>query len=291
MNRIQDLHEVQLDIGLDDGFETWGTCDRLTIYDNNTALLADYKTGVSQIDHPDENYQALAYTLGVFQKWPEIEKVTFVFYIPQYSASPAHTFTRDEVPEIRAKLTGVIRRASTTRPKWATGSVSIDDLDPNQNCRFCRFEDKCPALGFVVLEVAKKLDPRIPDVDLDTVDDPATVEALYNIAKIVAAWAERHKKRAVDMAKEGVEFPTLRLKSLGATSSVTDTGKLLDIAVGFGVSPEEALDIAMIPLGRLGKLVGDKAPKGKKAEMQRFFVDAVEEEGILQKSETRYTLS
>lgn len=291
MNKIQDLHEVQLNIDLDDGFKTWGTCDRLTVYDNNTALLGDYKTGVSQIDHPDENYQALAYTLGVFQKWPEMEKVTFVFYIPQYDASPSHTFTRADVPGIRARLTNVIRKASEIRPKWADGSVSINDLNPNQNCRFCRYEDKCPALGFMVLEVAKRIDPHIPDVDIETVEDPAAVEALYNIAKIVSAWADRHKKKAVEMAKAGTEFPTLRLKSMGATSSVTDTTKLLEIAATFGVSHEEALEIALIPLGKLGKLIGDKAPKGKKSEMQKFFVDAVEDEGIIQKSETRYTLS
>ena len=70
MKKTQDLHEVQLDIALDEGFKTWGTCDRLTIYDNNKPLLGDYKTGISQIDHPDENYQAIAYTIGVFQTWP-----------------------------------------------------------------------------------------------------------------------------------------------------------------------------------------------------------------------------
>lgn len=291
MNKTQDLHEVQLDIALDEGFRTWGTCDRLTIYDNNKALLGDYKTGISQIDHPDENYQAIAYTIGVFQKWPEIEEVTFVFYIPQYDASPSHTFLRSELPDLVAKVTDVIRRATATRPKWDQGTISIDDLHPNQNCRFCKHEEKCPALGFMVFEVAKKLEPKIPDVDLETVNDPETVEILYNIAKIVAAWAERHKKKAVDMAKAGTEFPTLRLKSLGATSAVTDTAKLLEIAATFGVTSEEALEIALIPLGKLGKLIGDKAPKGKKSEVQRFFVDAVEEEGIIQKSETRYTLS
>lgn len=291
MKKIQDLHEVQLDISLDEGFKTWGTCDRLTIYDNKKALLADYKTGISQIDPPEQNYQAMAYTLGVFEKWEDIEEVTFVFYIPQHGESPSHTFLRAQVPDLRAKLTGVIKAAAATRPKWQEGSITIQDLNPNQNCRFCKHEEKCPALGFMVFEVAKKLEPTIPDVDIDTIEDPETVEVLYNIAKIVAAWAERHKKKAVDMAKSGVEFPNLRLKSLGATSSVTDTSKLLEVAATFGVSPEEALDIALIPLGKLGKLIGDKAPKGKKAEMQRFFVDAVEEEGIIQKSETRYTLS
>ena len=291
MNKLLDLHEVQLDIALDEGFSTWGTCDRLSIYDNDTALLGDYKTGISQIDHPEENYQALAYTLGVFQKWENIKEVTFVFYIPQHGSTPSHKFKREDIDEIRQKLTDVIRKATSIRPKWESNTISIDDLNPNQNCRFCKHEDTCPALGFLVLEVAKKIEPKIPEVDLDTVEDPQTVETLYNIAKIVSAWADRHKKRAVDMAKAGVEFPTLRLRSLGATSSVTDTQRLLEIAESFGVTKEEALDIALVPLGKLGKLIGDKAQKGKKSEMQQFFVATVEDEGILQKSETRYTLS
>lgn len=291
MKKIEDMHEIQLDIALNEGLSTWGTCDRLTIYDNDTALLGDYKTGISQIDHPEVNYQAIAYTIGVFQKWEHLKEVTFVFYIPLHRSTPSHTFSREELPDLIEKITGIVKKATLTRPKWESNSIGLNDLSPNQNCRFCQYENSCPALGFLILDVAKKLDHTIPDINLDEVDDPETVEHLYNIAKIVEAWADRHRKKAVRMAKEGVEFPTLRLKSMGATSSVTDVSRLLEVAETFGVTKDEAIEIALVPLGKLSKLVGDKAQKGKKSEMQRFFVDAVEEEGILQKSEIRYTLS
>ena len=40
--------------------------------------MADYKTGVSPIDSPRDNWQAKAYTLGAFQAFPEVEEIIFV---------------------------------------------------------------------------------------------------------------------------------------------------------------------------------------------------------------------
>ena len=48
------------------GTSTWGTCDRLIIY-GDKAIMGDYKTGISTIDSPRDNWQAKAYTLGAFQ--------------------------------------------------------------------------------------------------------------------------------------------------------------------------------------------------------------------------------
>ena len=75
---MTDYNEIRLDIDLNYGLFTFGTCDRLTIK-GKRALLADYKTGVSQIDHPSENWQSKAFTSGVFDKFPELAEVPYVF--------------------------------------------------------------------------------------------------------------------------------------------------------------------------------------------------------------------
>jgi hypothetical protein len=286
-----DYNEVQLEIELNDGLQTWGTCDRLTIYNNTKALLADYKTGISQIDPPEKNQQAIAYTLGVFQKYPDVEEVTFVFYIPQYNDTPHHTFKRSDVDWMRAKLTDIVRNATRVRPMWNGGTPPIEELRPTPNCRFCRYEDSCPALGGLVLGVAKKLNPDLPDVDYDSTEDPEAIEFLYNIAKIVGNWAERHRKRSVELAKEGMVLPTLRLRSMGATSSVQDNAEFIRRAVEYGADEAEIMQAANLPVGKIADLVAATAGKGEKSRKKEIFLEECLELAIVEKSEIRYTLA
>ena len=289
---IQEEHnEIQVDVELD-GTGTWGTCDRFLILESGSeAVMADYKTGISIIDPPEKNWQAKAYTVGAFQKFPDIEKIVFVFYVPQHNASLHHTFVRSDVGGIVSELSDIIKKAEKIRPKWDGGTPSLDDLTPNVNCRFCRYEDSCPALGGLVVEVAKKINPQLPDVDIEGTEDPEIVEQLWVIAKIVSNWADRFKKKAVALAKDGAEFPSLKLRSMGSSRRIMDNKSLLEVAAEFGVSAEDVLEHSNIPLAKLAKAVGDTAEKGGKRKLSDNFVDACQDAGIIETSDPRYTLS
>jgi len=287
---ITEYNEIQLEIPLNYGLKTYGTCDRLTIKDKK-ALLADYKTGVSQIDHPSDNWQAIAYTIGVFDKFSDIESVTFVFYIPFYSDTPNHTFHRSELETLREKVSVVIARAAYVRSKWACGTPSLDELNPTQNCRFCAYESNCPALGSLVLGVADKLGVNLPDSLDPEGADPETLENVYGIAKVVSNWADTFRSKVVAMAKDGLEFPNLRLRSMGRTKRCEDNEKLVEVALGYGLTEAELLSTATFPLGKLTKAISDKAPKGEKGAKQKEFLDDLDSHGILETSEERFTLS
>jgi hypothetical protein len=287
---ITEYHEIQLEIPLNYGLETYGTCDRLTI-NGKKGLLADYKTGVSQIDHPSENWQAKAYTIGVFEKFPDLESVTFVFYIPFYNATPSHTFYRSDLEPLREQVSVVIARAAYVRTKWACGTPSLDELNPSQNCRFCAYESNCPALGSLVLGVADKLGVSLPDSLDPEGADPTTLENVYGIAKVVSNWADTYRSKVVVMAKEGLEFPTLRLRSMGQTKRCSDNEKLVEVAVDYGLTESELLSNASFPLGKISKAISDKAPKGEKSAKQKEFLDDLHSRGIIETSEERFTLS
>jgi len=287
---ITEYNEIQLEIPLNYGLKTYGTCDRLTIKDKK-ALLADYKTGVSQIDHPSENWQAMAYTIGVFDKFSDIESVTFVFYIPFYNDTPNHTFHRSELETLREKVSVVIARAAYVRSKWTCGTPSLDELNPSQNCRFCAYESNCPALGSLVLGVADKLGVNLPDSLDPEGADPETLENVYGIAKVVSNWADTFRSKVVAMAKDGLEFPTLRLRSMGCTKRCEDNEKLVEVAMSYGLTDIEVLSAATFPLGKLTKAISDKAPKGEKSAKQKEFLDDLDSHGILETSEERFTLS
>jgi len=280
------LTHVQLN-----GTSTWGTCDRLILY-GDKAIMGDYKTGISVIDSPRDNWQAKAYALGAFQKFKDIQEITFVFYVPVRHEVLHDVFKRDEMPDMTKELSWTILEGERVRPQWEYGTPAIEDINPTVNCRFCAFEAKCPALGAIAIEVAQRVaDHPIPDTDIDDPDDMATLEQLWAIAKIVTNWATRIKAKAILKAKEGEEFPSLRLKSMGATKKCNDNQKLMEIAKAYDMPDEELLTLATFPLQKVATAVSKRAPDGEKGQVKQDFLDSVSEADIVDVSEKRYTLT
>ena len=115
-----------------------------------------------------------------------------------------------------------------------------------------------------------------------TVEASGTVEAISSI---------EIKSKAIAKAKEGVEFPTLRLKSMGAPKRCTNNTELIRIAEDFDLTAEDVLHIASIPLKKLADEIGKTAPDGEKGQKSKDFLDAVEEASIVEKTKMRFTLS
>ena len=128
-------------------------------------------------------------------------------------------------------------------------------------------------------------------IDISNPDDPEVLEQLWVVAKIVSNWATRIKSKAVEVAKAGNEFPTLRLKSMGSTRSCSDNKKLIEIAEKYSLSPQEIIDTVRMPLGSIAKEVSKKAPEGEKGQAAQDFLAELEEQDIINYSEKRYTLS
>ena len=287
----QEFNEIIVDVDLD-GTATFGTCDRLTLYGEGKAVMGDYKTGVSVIDEPLENWQAKAYALGAFQKFKDLNEITFVFYIPVRGEVLSGVFKREDADELRRELTIVIKDGEEVRPQWEKGVPSLDKLEPTSNCRFCTYEDKCPALGAIVTEIATRVsDKYVPQGDIENTDDPEVMEQLWTVAKIVSNWATKIKSKAVSMAKDGVEFPSLRLKSMGTPRKCVDNKKLLEIAKDFDVAEEELLSIASFPLKKATDLAAKKAAKGTKGQVSQDFMDALSDASVIETNDERFTLS
>jgi hypothetical protein len=233
--------------------------------------------------------------VGAFQKFPEVEQITFVFYVPQHNQSLHHTFNRaSDYDSLIEELSAVVLKAEATRPKWSCGQMDLDDLNPSVNCRFCRHEEHCPALGAVAVEVVQKYKPELlpaPPINSSDVEDPATLEKLYIIARIVESWASGIKRKAMELALEGHEFQDLKLKSMGSLKKTVDKNYLAQLAVRYGLDLTEVIEAADLTMNQISKVLHDKTPKGKKS----FVVDSFEKEaidlGVVEVGPTRYTLS
>jgi len=279
----EELNEIQVEVALD-GTETWGTCDRFLILDGGkSAVMADYKTGISIIDPPEKNWQAKAYTIGAFQKYPDIEEITFAFYVPQHNATLHHTFKREELPTLVADLSRVIKAGEATRPKWESGTPELDECTPTQYCRFCKHEDVCPALGGLVINVAKKLDTTLPDIDPNDIDNPARLSELFNIAKIVENWSISIKRKTLDALKDGQKLDGLKLRSMGRTRKISDNQSFVKIAQEYGIDLDTLLDQVTFPLAKVAKMVSSSD--------QQSFYSACEDAGIIETSDERHTVA
>ena len=286
----EEYNEIVVDVELD-GTTTFGTCDRFTVF-GKTAIMGDYKTGISVIDEPNKNWQAKTYAIGAFQRFKEVNRIIFVFYIPVRNEVLHGEFKRKDLPQLIKEVSDVIKEGEKVRPRWNGGTPHLDDLAPNINCRFCSFEDKCPALGAVAYSIANKLsDESLPDIDIDNLDDPKTLEQLWGISKILTNWAARIKSKAVEAAKDGMEFPSLKLKSMGAARKCNNNTKLFELAKKYDLPEEELLKIASFPLKKISQAVGKMAPDGEKRNREEEFMEAVQAADIIETSDTRYTLS
>jgi hypothetical protein len=289
------LNEIRLDIDLDASTPCFGTCDFFAFDSAGTsALMIDYKTGISKIDPPVHNTQAQAYVLGAFQKYPQLERINFAFIVPRNGGVLLGEFDRSMVPVLRDGLSRIVAKAETTRPKWNDGSIDIDDCTPTVNCRFCRHEGHCPALGGMALAVAKRYRPDLlPEGDISSgaVEDPAVLEKLFVIAKIVENWASGIKHKAMQLALSGHEYETLRLKSMGTPRKVVENAYFVKLAEQHGLAFEDVIQAAEFSLTKVSDLIGAQAPRGKKGAMSEAFISEALEHGIVEPGTERFTLT
>lgn len=272
---------------------TFGTSD-IVAYDGDVGLLLDYKSGVSKIDDVRDNWQAKAYTVGMFQMFPFLNRINFVFLIPQRKEVLVDAFTRDELPRLVQEISDVIRVAEATRPKWDDGTPDIDELGPSTNCRFCRHEDRCPALGAVAVAVARKYNPLgLPDgpIDSTNLDDPAVLGKMFVVAKILEEWASGIKRKAVLLAESGVEFDDLKLRSMGSLKKTVDSNALAELGIQHGLTPEEIIAAANLTMNQLSEAIGSKAARGMKTSAIRSFEEDAIDRGIVEIGPVRHTLS
>lgn len=279
----EELNEIQVEVALD-GTETWGTCDRfLILKGGERAIMADYKTGISIIDPPEKNWQAMAYTTGAFQKYPDIKEIVFAFYVPQHDATLSHVFKREDLPTLVADLSRVIKAGEEIRPKWQSGTPELEECSPTQYCRFCKHEEVCPALGGLVISVAKKLDTTLPDIDPTDVDDPARLSELFNVAKIVENWSMSIKKKTLAALKGGEKLDGLKLRSMGRTRKISDNLAFVEIAKTFGIDLDTLLEQVSFPLAKVSKKVASSE--------QQDFLDACNDAGIVEISDERHSVA
>lgn len=307
--QIMRENEIRLEIELDCATPVFGTLDVYT-WDHmvpEEGLAIDYKTGYGYIDPPEENYQAIPYAIGLFQKYPKLDRLTFVFICPVRDETLIGVFHRKNLAKMREEVSNIIKAAEVVRPKWKDGQPDMESCNPSPECRFCKYENRCPALGAVAIDAAKryaeenekkfpehlKLLPEGP-ISGSKVGDPIALQQLYIAARVLEKWVEGIKHKVVTMAlDEGDDaFPNLTLKDMGAPKEVKDGKELISIGVEHGLDRDEIIDWEKaVSLTRLIAMAKEVAPKGKKTAVAKEIEAEAFARMAIAKGSSRYTMA
>ena len=276
---------IQTEVKLETRFpEIWGYCDWLLV-EGRKGIIVDYKFGYKLVEEPENNPQAVAYTLGLFLREPQVEEIEFYFLIPRCDAILHHVFRRADLPWMELRL-------ETIRARWLDPDKSYHP-QPNL-CEYCGFRAKCPALMNKALPLAAKYQgdqyPLPVEVHSSAITDPLDMAKALKLASLLDKWVESVKRHALAMRLEqGIEITGYELAERAGRRSVTNLLAAWDIAQDAGVPLDDFLQACDVSLPKLEDLYASKAPTRKKAEWKRLLADRLtDREAITSGAPVRY---
>lgn len=267
--------EIALTMRLGD-HSTFGTSDLVDIYQDRgtsrkTAIQYDWKTGYGAVEDAEYNAQVQAYTLGVFQKFPDIDELAVYLVLPRRQEVTYALYTRADIDRIRLRLGTIIARAKLA-----------EEFNPTEGvCDYCAKQGTCKALKDKALVVAQKAGFEVPaSISLD--GSPEDKGKLLKLANLLANWSEETKKELLRQSLEdGQEIAGYKLDQR-RTPRTIDNPLLGYDSIKELVSVEEyLLSCTRVSVPQLEKFVAERAPKGKKAEAKQHLEDLLRTNGAL----------
>jgi len=262
--------------------EVFGTCDRFLVY-GTMAIMVDYKFGFRMVDHPRKNRQTHAYVLGAFDRFPQLDSITFFFLTPRQDSVTYHTFYRSDMKWMREDLAGIIIDAVNPKSPHKPGS----DL-----CEFCELNltGKCPAIFARGRELALKYDGSLALPDIlhgSQITDPAMMAQALMIAPILEAWAQGVRRSAKSMSQEEkLHIPGYRLAVQPGPREIIAPKRAYAL-VKDQLTPEEFAACTEISVTKLFDAYKDKFPKGKKKAALEELENQLLDQGLLERGNSR----
>lgn len=272
------FQEVRVDV-----LDQFGTVDWLAI-DGSVAHMADAKFGRIAVDSADKNAQLQAYSLGVWDKFPEVESITVHILMPRLGTISRHTYTRKaDYERIKMRIMAIIARAKNP-----------GDHNPSlAACEWCGKKATCPALAEKALLVVQRTGDLldVPEhTGALTIKEPADMNKLMKIAPILEKWAKDIKDEALRLhLEEGWEYEDFALAERSTPRAVTSVPLAYEALKG-EVSVQEFLNCCKgVSIPELENVFAAKAPRGKKAvEKERLEVLLQDAMVLKEESTLRY---
>lgn len=287
---ITELKEVYLpidDCEFEDGTKatTAGYVDCVLISGDKTyAEMMDWKFGQWHVTKAVENLQGIAYALGLFHKYPTIEKIKFWFKMPHLDYISEAEFTRDNIPDLYLRIQVVVARARDARSR---NDFSLA-APSTPTCNFCSRIGNCDKVSGFACKIGNKFHPlQIPDsITPTTLHTDRDTTLGMRLASVMAVWSEAFRRQVSDRVLRGdADIPCgFKLESR-TKRDLADAKKFKETSLKYVTEPEYSELQDPPGFGKLEDLISDKAIRGqKKAAIQRFKAE-LEASGAVTKSQ------
>jgi hypothetical protein len=236
----------------------FGYVDKV-IVEGTEAHIIDYK--FTRGEHSANSPQFWAYCLGVWNEFPEVDKITVHVVMPFIECIDVETFSRIDYTNFETVIQRII--VESTQPR-------IADFNPGDACTYCARKPTCPALGGMAISVIRQLKENTvslpPVVDIEDMQSPVVISAAKRVSKVLKAWCEAVDAYALEQAKNGLDIPEFELKERSASFSISDPKKAFEVLSSKGVlNEDEFVSICKVSATALDKMIKSKAPAKQKA--------------------------
>lgn len=253
---------------------TAGYVDRVLINQDKTyAEVMDWKFGKWPVDAAETNLQGIAYTLGLFNRYPTLQRVHVYFRQPLINFFTDHEFTREQIPALYLRVQTVVARA-----RKANEEKSWDKANPGVPvCSFCARLGECPKVHAMACRVGHKFYPlEVPeDINPSLPKSAADSSMLLKLAGVMKVWAEAARRQITDRILRGeAELPPGQRIQVMQKRVVADSTRLKAIALRY-LTEEEFQATLETTFGAVEDLISEKAPRGQKQAAVKEFQQAL----------------
>lgn len=197
-HKTKSVHsEIQVTVlNPDDSKLNSGYLDVAVMLSEEVAVIFDWKFGWIPVPTASDNMQGMGYALGVFIKFPRLQKIGVVFAQPKLHATTKFVYSRSDMSWMYSEIRKVID--DTKNPSKT--------LRLNPYCDFCKHNGSCIAqIGNASKAVVKYEALPLPDsFDGLQISTPQQgIAAMYIIERLEGLISKGNvRQRVLEMAKE-----------------------------------------------------------------------------------------
>lgn len=266
---------------------TAGYVDRAIIsWDRTHGILLDWKFGAWAVEKADNNLQGIAYSLGLFRKYPTLQSVKFYFKQPHLDLLTEATFTRDQVPELYLRVQAVVARAREARDRMMNDDFSM--ATPRvPACNFCGNLGRCPKVAEIAIKVGHKFAPlQIPaDITPTGLKSSEDTAIGLRLSQVMAVWAKSFRTQVNERTIRGVApVPDGFRLETKSDREIVDTGKFREVTLKY-LTESELAALASYTFGSVEETIQDKAPRGSKKSTLEEYQAALEQGGAVKRGD------
>jgi len=255
----------------------------LVNHDQTYAELLDWKFGSWAVEDAKNNLQGIAYTLGLFKKFPSLKSVHVFFKQPLIGHLSDALFTREQVPALYLRVQVVVARS-----RRAAETGTFETANPTVPvCNFCGNLGDCPKVFNLMLNVAKKFHPlEFPEsITPTSVMAPDQTSKALSLAAVAKIWAEAFRRQVTDrVLRQDMQCPEDHSIQTMRKRELVDAAKFKEVALRYMTEEQynSALDVSF---GAIESVVSDAAPRGSKSAAVADFQEALEASGAVKKGD------